>query len=141
MPVRGLSPGQLFDSLTQATGSDPGNARARFLELFASRDERSVEAETTIIQALTLMNGTYIEGATNPETSQVLGAIVKAPFLDTPGRIETLYLATLTRRPKPDERAFLIQYIERRKTAAEQEKAFADIFWAILNGPEFHLNH
>ena len=141
MPVRGLSPGQLFDSLTQATGAEPGDARARFLELFASREERPVEAETTIIQALTMMNGSYIDGATNPETSQVLGAIVKAPFLDTPGRIETLYLATLTRRPRPDELALLVRFVERRKTADDQAKALADIFWAILNGPEFHLNH
>ncbi|HKI17125.1 MAG TPA: DUF1549 and DUF1553 domain-containing protein, partial [Isosphaeraceae bacterium] len=141
MPVRGLSPRQLFDSLTQATGADPGDARARFLELFASRDERPVEAETTIIQALTMMNGSYIDGATNPETSQVLGAIVKAPFLDTPGRIETLYLATLTRRPRPDERALLVRFVERGKSADDQAKALADICWAILNGPEFHLNH
>jgi hypothetical protein len=141
MPVRGLSPGQLFDSLTQATGAEPGDARGRFLELFASREERPVEAETTIIQALTIMNGSYIDAATNPETSQVLGAIVKAPFLDTPGRIETLYLATLTRRPRPDELAFLVRFVERRKTDDERAKALADIFWAILNGPEFHLNH
>ena len=118
----------------------PG-AQARFLELFANRQERSVEAETTIIQALTMMNGSYMEGATNPETSQVLGAIVKAPFLDTPGRIETLYLATLTRRPRPDEMAVLVPFVERRKTPDEQSKALGDIFWAILNGPEFHLNH
>jgi len=141
MPVRGLSPRQLFDSLTQATGAEPGDARARFLELFASREDRPVEAETTIIQALTMMNGSYIDGATNPETSQVLGAIVKAPFLDTPGRIATLYLATLTRRPRPDELTFLVPFVERRKTALDQQKALADIFWAILNGPEFHLNH
>ncbi|MGP0062152.1 MAG: DUF1549 domain-containing protein [Isosphaeraceae bacterium] len=141
MPVRGLSPVQLFDSLTQATGAEPGAARARFLELFASRDERPVEAETTIIQALTFMNGSYIDGATNPETAQVLGAIVKAPYLDTPGRIETLYLATLTRRPRPDELALLVPFVERRKTEEERAKALADIFWAILNGPEFHLNH
>ncbi len=141
MPVRGLSPGQLFDSLTQATGSESFEARARFLELFSSRAERPVEAETTIIQALTMMNGTYIDGATNPETSEVLGAIVKAPFLDTPGRIETLYLATLTRRPKPDELTHLVQFVERRKTDEDRDKALADIFWAILNGPEFHLNH
>ena len=38
--------------------------------------------------ALTMMNGSYIEGATNPVASQALGAIVKAPFLDTAGRIE-----------------------------------------------------
>jgi hypothetical protein len=141
MPVRGLSPGQLFDSLTQATGAEPGDARARFLELFSRREERPVDAETTIIQALTMMNGSYIDGATDPETSQVLGAIVKAPFLDTRGRIETLYLATLTRRPRPDELALLARFVERRKTEDEQAKAIADIFWAILNGPEFHLNH
>ena len=99
MPVRGLSPGQLFDSLTRATGAEQGDARGRFLELFASREDRPVEAETTIIEALAMMNGSYIEGATNPEASQALGAIVAAPFLDTRGRIETLYLATLTRRP------------------------------------------
>jgi Protein of unknown function (DUF1549)/Protein of unknown function (DUF1553) len=141
MPVRGLSPGQLFDSLTQATGAEAGDVRARFMELFTSRDDRPVEAETTIIQALFLMNGSYIDGATNPESSRVLGAVVKAPFFDTPGRIETIYLATLTRRPKPDELAHLVQFVEGKKTAPDQAKAFADILWAILNGPEFHLNH
>jgi hypothetical protein len=141
MPVRGLSSGQLFDSLTQATGEEPGDARARFMELFASREDRPVEAETTIIQALTMMNGSYVDGATNPETSQVLSAIIKAPFLDTPGRVETLFLATLTRRPTPDERALLVRFVEQRKTPADQANALGDIFWAILNGPEFHLNH
>jgi hypothetical protein len=141
MPVRGLSPGQFFDSLNQATGSEAANARARFLELFAVREERAIEANTTIVQALTMMNGSYIDGATNPETSQVLGAIVKAPFLDTAGRIETLYLATLTRRPKPEELSALVRFVDQRKTAEERSKALADVFWAILNGPEFHLNH
>ncbi len=141
MPVRGLSPGQLFDSLTQATGAEAPDARARFLELFASSDDRPVEAETTIIQALTMMNGTYVEGATDPETSNALGAIVKAPFLDLPGRIETIYLATLTRRPTPLELAVLVRFVERRTAPADQDGALADIFWAILNGPEFHLNH
>ncbi len=110
MPVRGLSPGQFFDSLSRATGAEQGDARARFLELFASREDRPVEAETTIIQALTMMNGSFIDGAINPETSQALGAIVKAPFLDTQGRIETLYLATLTRRPRPDELELLVTF-------------------------------
>ncbi|HWE36779.1 MAG TPA: DUF1549 domain-containing protein, partial [Isosphaeraceae bacterium] len=57
MPVRGLSPGQFIDSLAQATGGDAGEIRARFLELFADRDERPTEAQTSILQALTLMNG------------------------------------------------------------------------------------
>ena len=122
MPVRGLSPGQLFDSLTQATGTEPGDARARFLELFASRAERPVEAETTIIQALTMMNGSYIDAATNPETGEVLGAIVKAPFLDTPGRDRN----PLSRDPDPTAEArragALGQFIERRKTAEDRAR-------------------
>jgi hypothetical protein len=141
MPVRGLSPGQLFDSLTRATGSETFEARARFLELFSNREDRPVEAETTILQALAMMNGSYIDGATNPESSQALAAIAKAPFLDTPGRIETLYLATLTRRPTANELALLVRFVDRRKSDDEKDKALADIFWAILNGPEFHLNH
>jgi hypothetical protein len=141
MPVRGLSPGQLFESLNRATGSEPADASARFFELFPASEERSVQSETTILQALMMMNGSYIDGATNPETSQAFAAIVKAPFLDTPGRIETLFLATLTRRPRPEEQALLVRFVERKKTAEEQAKALADIFWAILNGAEFHLNH
>jgi hypothetical protein len=141
MPVRGLSAGQLFDSLSQATGGDVAGARARFLELFANREERPVEAQTTILQALTMMNGSYIAGATSIETGDVLGAIAKAPFLDTTGRVETLYLATLTRRPRPEELALVVPYIDKRKTAADRARALADVFWALLNGPEFHLNH
>ncbi len=141
MPVRGLTPLQLFDSLTRATGSGQPGDRARFLELFSGGQERPSEAETTIVQALTLMNGSYIEAATNPTTGRILGAIVDAPFLDTRGRIETLFLATLTRRPTPDEMAKLVEYVERRKSNDDRSKALADIFWAILNGPEFPLNH
>lgn len=141
MPVRGLSSGQLFDSLAQATGGDAGEARARFLDLFANREERSTEAQTTILQALTMMNGKQIAGATSPETGDVLGAVAKAPFLDTPGRIETLFLATLTRRPRPEELSLLVRYVERREGADDRAKALADVFWALLNGPEFHLNH
>jgi hypothetical protein len=141
MPVRGLSAGQFYSSLVQATGADSGEDRARFFELFASSEAAGGQADTTIVQALTMMNGSFVEGATNPETSQILGAIVKAPFLDTPGRIETLYLATLTRRPAPDEASLLVRFVESRTTEDDRAKALADIFWAILNGPEFHLNH
>ena len=142
MPVRGLSPGQLFDSLTQATGAEPGDARARFLELFASRDERPVEAETTIIQALTMMNGSYIDGATNPETSQVVGRDRQGPVPGHAGSDRN----PLPRDPDapPEARRagdFWSDSSSGERPPMDQAKALADIFWAILNGPEFHLNH
>ena len=145
MSVRGLSAGQLFSSLAQATGfrdgadgymMDIGGARGRFLELFANRDEKPTEAQTSILQALTLMNGQIVSGATSLEAGDTLAAVAEAPFLDTAGRVEELYLAALTRKPRPDESALMVGYIE-KAAPADRSKALADVFWAILNGPEF----
>jgi hypothetical protein len=150
MPVRGLSAGQLYSSLEQATGTnggpgryamDQGGARGRFLELFADRDEKPTEAQTSILQALTLMNGQIVTGATSLEAGDTLAAVAEAPYLDTAGRVEELYLAALTRRPRPEESALLVGYIEKTPTPEGRSRALADVFWAILNGPEFKHNH
>lgn len=141
MPVRGLSPDQFVDSLAQATGIDLGEARARFLELFSDRDSTPTEPQSSILQALTLMNGAFVDGATRPETGDVLGAIAEAPYLDTSGRVEMTYLAALSRRPDPAEAALAARYIDRREGAAERARALSDVFWALLNGPEFRTNH
>jgi hypothetical protein len=141
MPVRGLSPAQFIDSLGQATGVETAEARARFFELFADRDERPSEAQTSILQALTLMNGGFMASATSPASGHVLGALAEAPYLDTAGRIETLFLAALARRPRLEEREALVHYVERKPGEAERAQALADVFWALLNGPEFRLNH
>jgi Protein of unknown function (DUF1553) len=150
MSVRGLSAGQLFSTLAQATGfregtdpymMDAGGARGRFIDLFANRDERPTEAQTSILQALTLMNGPIVAGATTLESGDTLAAIAEAPYLDTAGRVEELYLAALTRRPRPEESSLLVAYIEKAGTPEGRTKALADVFWAILNGPEFKHNH
>ena len=141
MPVRGLSPGQFIESLAQATGVDLGETRTRFLELFADRDEPPTESQTSILQALTLMNGTFLDRATNPDTGDFLGAIAEAPYLDTASRVEILYLAAFTRRPRPEEMARVVGYIDRHPKEADRTKALADAFWALLNGPEFRINH
>ncbi len=141
MPVRGLSPGQFVDSLARATGLDAGEARARFLELFADRDAPATESQTSILQALTMMNGAFLAGATSPEAGDVLGAVAEAPYLDTAGRVEVLYLAALTRRPRPAELTLAVRYVERRPGEADRARALSDVFWALLNGPEFRVNH
>ncbi len=72
-PVQGLTPEQLYDSLAVATGArlegpgslflqGAGTPRRQFLEAFALSGRRT-DAPTTIIQALTLMNG--VEFRTN----------------------------------------------------------------------------
>jgi hypothetical protein len=150
MPVRTLSSGQLFEALAQATGfrdasrgmyAYEGSSKARFVELFTNRDEKPTEGETSILQSLALMNGPLIANVTNPESSATLAAVAEAPYLETQGRIETLFLAVLTRRPSSTELERLVRYVERGNSADERTKALADVFWALLNSPEFRFNH
>ena len=61
-----------------------------------------------------------------------------SPFLDTKGRIETLYLATLSRTPRPEELKRVLEFLDQ---AGSQEEGLADVFWALLNSAEFKLNH
>ncbi|MFN4260560.1 MAG: DUF1549 and DUF1553 domain-containing protein [Gemmataceae bacterium] len=152
MAVKGLTAEQLFDSLVQATGyrEQPapnqriafgGNTpRAEFLNKFASQDKKT-EKQTSILQALSLMNGRFIADATSLERSENLAAIADAPFLDTPGRIETLFLAALSRKPRPDELQRLVSYVERGGAKNDPRSALADVFWVLLNSSEFMLNH
>jgi hypothetical protein len=165
MPLRGLTAEQLFDSVATATGyRDSGggddllsgiiggqrSARSEFLTKFAAA-ERPTEAQTSILQALTLMNGKLIGSATSLEKSETLSAIVDADFASTADRVEALYLATLTRKPQGKEldRAsrFIQTAVNRAKAKDDKAKnaayrhALADLFWALLNSPEFVLNH
>jgi hypothetical protein len=151
MAVKGLTPEQLFDSLARATGyRDPTPAsqrlydfnskRAVFLSKFTTQD-RATEHHTSIPQALALMNSGLIGDVTSLDRSETLGAVVEAPFLDTAGKVETLFLAALGRRPRAEEAERMIKYVRGGGAAKSQKKALADVFWALLNSPEFILNH
>lgn len=164
MAVRGLTAEQLFDSVAKATGfredgpagmpgvfvaGGPGNAREEFLARFAATGDKPTEKQTSILQALTLMNSKLVADATSVERSETLAAVVDAPFLDAAGKVEVLYLAAFARRPTAAETARVTKFIdERTHTAtgeAERQKrhaeALADVFWALLNSGEFVLNH
>jgi hypothetical protein len=162
--LRGLTAEQLFDSLAMATGyRDSGSsgddllsaviggnrsARAQFLTKFANQSQRATQSQRSILQALTLMNGKVVADATSVEKSETLAAAIDAPFLGTLGRIETLYLATLSRRPSAREVGRTVRFVEDAVRHAESQDsttaynaAMADVFWALLNSSEFTLNH
>jgi hypothetical protein len=152
MPVKGMTAEQLFDSVSSATGyNEPrfqdspfifrGNTpRTEFLTKFASQDKKT-ETTTSILQALSLMNGKLVADATNVERSVTLASVADAPFLDTPGKVEALFLATLSRQPKSAERDRFVKYVESGGAQKDKKKALADVFWALLNSSEFMLNH
>jgi hypothetical protein len=145
--LKGLSPEQLFDSLATATGYrqrrnpndifNGGSPASQFLARFANQDKRT-EYHTSILQALTLMNGQFVNDSASAKRSMTLSAIADAPFLDTNQRVETLFLATLSRRPRAEEAARLSAYV---RSSRDQDAALGDVFWALLNSSEFFLNH
>ena len=149
-PVQGLTPEQLFDSLSVVIGTglegpggaylqNPGSGRRQFLESFALTG-RKTESSTTIIQALTLMNGGLVGAATTVESSRTLAAVVELPGLTPEERVEALYLAALGRAPKPEELKRAVGHVKGAGTGEAKER-YADVLWALLNGVEFRTNH
>jgi len=61
--------------------------------------------------------------------------------MTTPGRIEALYLQTLSRKPRPEESERLVRYVESGGPRHDPKEALTDVFWALLNSAEFMLNH
>jgi hypothetical protein len=145
MAVKGLTGEQFFDSLALATGyressAEEGRAlRDRFVTAFALTD-RSVEPETSITRALTLMNGRFVDRATSLESGSTLIAACETPGMDNADRIESLYLAALSRKPTTDERQRMLKYVADGDKGREAER-LADIFWVLLNAAEFQVNH
>jgi hypothetical protein len=153
MPVRGLSPDQLFDSLAVAVGYRDqnlangqeafanGTPRSTFLEMFANQRDRTIEYDTSIIQAMAIMNGQFVADATSVKRSAMLGAISQFPAFDIPQRLETMYLATVQRPPTTEELARLEKYLADGGARKNADEALGDIFWALLNSSEFLFNH
>jgi hypothetical protein len=143
MTVKALTGEQLFDSLALATGyrdeQDKGAARQLFLTRFALAGSVN-EPETSVQQALTLLNGRFVAWATDPEKCPTLIAVSQTPGMSLGQRIEALYLATLSRQPSAKELARLEKHVRKARSGREAER-LADIFWMLLNTAEFRMNH
>ncbi|HKB02336.1 MAG TPA: DUF1553 domain-containing protein, partial [Gemmataceae bacterium] len=150
MAVKAMRAEQLYDSLGLATGyHDPTpraerpfdfGSRSQFLGKFAST-EKLTEKQTSILQALTLMNGRLVNDQTSLDRSEYLAGVIDAPFLDSKGKVEALFLASLSRLPTAAEAEKYGSYVDRGGNSGDQKKAVADVFWALLNSSEFVLNH
>jgi hypothetical protein len=139
--VRPLSPRQLHASLRTAAGllpapeADP--AARQFVQRFDNAVSR-IEYQAGIPQALLLMNGEVVANLTDPQQSRLISGAADAPFFTDAERIETLFLATLTRLPTPAEAERCQKLL---KEDDDSRQALSDILWALLNTSEFALNH
>jgi len=156
MPRR-LEAEQLFDALSQATGTRskfagmPEGTRAiqlpdanvggdAFLSLFVRPARESpCECERTsnvsLGQALNLINGPTISDAiANPNGR--LANFIKTNPTDAQ-LVEEVFLAALCRKPTPKE---LTNSVSHLKASDSRLEGTQDIMWALINSPAFLFN-
>jgi hypothetical protein len=156
MALKGLTGKQLYESFRTATGLRGGDTNPNqrfgapgvetaFLTQFSNQSDKRTEYQTSILQALAMMNGRLMSDmveALNLERAGHFAAVVDAPFLDTTEKkVETLFLLALSRPPSETERERFVKYVNAGGAAGDTKKALADVFWALLNSTEFMFNH
>lgn len=153
--LRGLTGHQVYDSFLAAAGQrdnssrnedffnrNTSQGRQQFTVLFGSLLPKPTESRTSILQSLMFMNGKQVADQTDVKTGVTLGAVIDAPFLTDEQRLETLFLAAYTRPPTAGERQKYLSLLDRAGTKpADRAQALADVFWVLLNSPEFGINH
>lgn len=149
-PLKTLSSEQVFDALEQALMLPVGRGEqsprhnsqgASFMQRLNEADSSSPdEFVAGIPQALLIMNGSLVSNATDLDASRTLRAVVDAPFLNASQKIDTLYLAALTRLPETQERDKMLSHVRNETDPNLQRRAYTDIYWALLNSPEFVLS-
>ena len=146
--VRGLTGEQLYDSLCVVAGVPTRLPEETSRQMQADRKlfivrfhvDRPAQADRSILQALTLMNGQVTSEWTHAERSPTVAAAL-APFLSEEESVEMLFLAAYSRPPLTDEMSPSIAHLRKAQGEAGRRQALADIFWALVNSAEFNTNH
>ena len=152
MALKPMTPEQLFDSLITATaahkagGGDVDGVRKRWLGQFTVTFANDEEGESsnfqgTIPQALMMMNGELMNGATGGKPGSFLHNTLESSRTQrVPARfiVNRLYLAALGRYPNASELTNASGFLG---TNPDSIAVLEDLFWSLLNCNEFVLNH
>ncbi len=132
--IKLLSPDQTINSLFIAVGRPPMTGKNRDQQTlpFATKeaDADPTEFSHGIPQYLLQMNAgpANTPGITNKLTQKK----------SKEESITALYLAALSRPPRPKELQRMLSYVEKE---TNPNKGYGDLYWVLLNSAEFILNH
>jgi hypothetical protein len=117
------------------------DADSYFLTLFGRPDRITACAcersdEVTMPQVLHLMNGDWITRKVRAGDGWLMQAL-KAEA-DDRRVLDEMYLRTLSRLPRADERAQIDKFLAE---TADREAAFTDVLWVLIDTKEFAFNH
>lgn len=155
MSVKVMSPEVLYEALTRALGvkelnvttgksattgkggtakSGAGSGRERFVKFFKTQDADALPTDFThgIPQVLNLMNDAQFN-----KGGPVIDRIVSSR-LPRDEAVEQLFLIVLSRRPIADESKRLNRYLD---SETDTVRGYSNVLWALINSPEFILNH
>ena len=153
-PITRLRPEQVAGALLQAARPETINSESHILvrlgmyggvNEFVGRhgdpgeEEFNLEGSSTIPQRLLMMNGDLVHKKTKEDLTN---ASTRFAILAPTDRIavEVAYLATLTRRPTPDEAAHFEARLAGTR-GGERKERMTDLVWALLNATEFSWDH
>ncbi len=153
-PLSRLRPEQVAGSLIQSASLATIDAHAHiitqltkfgqtrdFVERYGDTgDDEFTDRGGTITQRLLMMNGNLVQERTGDNI--VMNAATRLARLATDDdAIEATYLATLSRRPTPEELRAFQESLAKRKTGSSRDQAVEDMYWVLLNSTEFSWNH
>ncbi|MFM8413344.1 MAG: DUF1549 and DUF1553 domain-containing protein [Planctomycetota bacterium] len=148
--LRQMQAEQLYESLLTATeadqartGEDAAKKKDQWLSQFviAFGTDEGDDATTfngSIPQVLMMFNGDLIKQATSVGAGGFLDKVAKSGMAPAQ-KIDTLYLAALSRVPSAKERQMATALLGARR--GDVAGALQDVWWAVLNSNEFILIH
>src|SRR5581483_2278488 len=116
--IRGLTGEQLYDSLRTAGGLPPERSDVgRGLQLDQRREfvsvfyvDRTHNAERSISQALTLMNGSLVSELSVAANNPTLGGLLAAPFTSLADQVDAVFIAVLGRSASGPELQMVLHH-------------------------------
>lgn len=145
MMVKTLTAEQFYDSMQQNINRNHGGAasqrgprdfaRQQFLSRMRAPGSSPRDYPHGVVQALGLMNGPEVGRATSSGQIGLLAAL-EAPLFDDTDRVETLFLATLSRPPSSDEADRFAAHLSAASTSQQRQAAMSDLLWVLLNTAE-----
>lgn len=156
----------LEEALGQRADALRAGMRKKFRFLFdVDESGESDDFEGTIPQALLLLNGPLVGHGASALAGTALADVLAMPGGDA-AKIEALYLRTLSRRPSAEETARWVRFLDEAAAAPDdapapaaqgplarlykrapsvaetpRDRAYEDLFWALLGSSEFAFQH
>ena len=138
VPITGM--GAMTSAMKFPDPTEPGSRSTSgiFLDQFGrgDRDETMRSNDSSIIQALALLNNTIVTSRIKRATANSTVAKILASTTDPATIADQLYLATLSRHPSADEKTAAVNYLKGGTLGNRSE----DLQFALINQLEFMFN-